>query len=64
MADERCLRQTTTIQPQARLATNYDQADISSKSDCLGFSHQLSIKKQQKHNGSKYRNPCCEVHHM
>jgi len=49
MADGRCVRQTTTIQPRtAGLATTYDQAVISSKSDGIGFSHQSSMKKQQE----------------
>jgi hypothetical protein len=44
MAGERCVRQTTTIQPQiAGMATTNDQADISSKSDSIGFSHQSSM---------------------
>jgi hypothetical protein len=44
MADVKCVRQTTTIQPQiAGMATTYDQADISSKSDSIGFSHQSSM---------------------
>ena len=45
MADERCVRQTTTIQPQIEgMAITNDQADISSKSDSIGFSHQSSMK--------------------
>jgi hypothetical protein len=65
MADGRCVRQTTTIQPRtAGLATTYDKADMSSKSGSIRLQPSIIKEEQQKLNGSKYRYPCCEVHQV
>jgi hypothetical protein len=55
MADERCVMQTSTIQPRiAGLATTYDKADMSSKPGCIRLQPSIIKEEQQELIRSKY----------